>query len=990
MTEIALVSEEPGRHLDGLKKGRSIHAVREVATPENDSPPLNEIEKAFERRGQWIEDPVSSQWDVKRPDISAKLKEINELYNQWRTSGPGPFSHFSDPLWLQSCEVLRDVGLPWLNNNLNLPDDIDPSWPFQFKRFEREVVIAKGARVGAKDVSGYICTGNEGNLYAIRALQQELRRQRPAQRPLLVAKFMNPEILRTAAQIFGLETFQIGDDWKNARNELSGLTTGSRPIVFAATLANEKGHSDNFDEISKLATVFQLFLHVDASRNFDFVTALSASARQRLGIPQLKLLHPNLDEPPPTFEEPTICAATIVAAGMNCTNPPPVVVMRPKDLGNPLSRKVEYLKGSDNTLCGSRDGIGPLLMYIQEERFATNTRKKIYAQCLANHQRLISKLTDHKVTFRASAMSLDIVVYPVRPDVGSLEKETGLHPLDDGGFMLSIQPSVTAEQIDFLVEVLCGNGLDDGFLVPSRPNFWMNYTVPEALISHLRSTMDSWHHSAKSSGGYCLNQATYAAIGPIIGPFLPVSIPHDWTRLRGVEILEARKSSFGLLKEEREAFAARFTTGSTMGNRIGLYTALEYCPNACIYYSESIHYSIKKIVSDNDILTRRWTDGGLPRFMEIAADDQGCMIPEDLAKKVAENQHLYESQGQQHEVILLVTIGTTFTGGRDNIFGLRQALDDAGLRVSYIHADGALDFGFSSDSVSLGTPETMTKNDLPVVQGITMSHHKAFGFMVSGEVICYSPRNQQLAHVVAEVDPRVVFETWLFQKMYSPSDWEIVNQYCKANARQLRSGMEAAGLRIRYNEESYITVMERPPAWILHQYHLAPEGGWVHYLTMPHISPSAVDEFVGTMALFDRTYIAVLRQAEANLNMIITQGVSIVRISSLDFADFSKVFAFYERTRSMDSESHKESEKCGEEDFILRFAHSAVSFAALDQAGEPLILFLSESRLDKRIYSQPVLIRRNLCSHLIGVHYIFSDALDTLADELGLVHVHDR
>ncbi|KAI4179413.1 MAG: hypothetical protein L6R41_007858 [Letrouitia leprolyta] len=988
MTESSLYPVEIRRHPCESEKVQSLHSVREIESPQSDSQ-QTEIEKAFENRGHWIEDPVTSQWSSSRPDISANLKEINELYDQWRTSGPGPFCPFSDPLWLQSCEVLQDVGLPWLNNNLNLPDEIDPSWPFQFKHFEREVVITKGARVGDMDASGYICTGNEGNIYAIRALQQELRRQRPLHKPLLVANRIDPEILITAAEMFGLETYQVEDDWGKATKGLQRLTVGGRPIIFIATMANEWGQPDDFDEISKLSQLLPMFLHVDASRNFDFVTSLPESVRRKLGIPRLRLLHLNLDEPSSTCEEPTISAATIMAAGMNCTRPPPVVVLRPKDLGSPLSRKIEYLKGSDNTLCGSRDGIGPLLMYIQEQRFTADKRKEIYARCMEKQQRLISKLKGRNVRFRSSVVSLDVVVYPERLDIGSLGKTMGLHTLDDGGFLLTIQPGVTAKQVDFLAEALCGNGPIDYHLVPSPSNLRANHPIPGAVVNNLRSIMDHWHHSAKRSGGYCLNQATYAAIGPIIGPFLPVYIPPEWTRLKGIEILEGRKSSFGLSDKERKFFAASFTTGSTMGNRIGLYTALKYCPNACIYYSKSIHYSFKKIVGDNDILTGRWTDAGGPRFVEVAADDQGRMIPEDLVKEVAKNKSLCASRGQPHEVVLLITIGTTFTGGRDDIFRLRQALDDAGLKVSYIHADGALDFGFSSDSVRLGSPGEITRNNLPVVQGITMSHHKAFGLMVSGEVICYSPTDQQLANAVSDVDPRVVFETWLFQKMYSPSDWQLVNQCCNTNARRLRSRLEAAGLRTRYNEESYITVMERPPAWLLHRYHLAPEGGWVHYITMPHVSSSAVDEFVTTMALFDRTYAAILREVERKLILTIGQDIGIVRISCHDSVVFSKIFAFYQRTHTMSPEPHRQSEICGEEDFRSRFAHSAISFAALDQVGEPLMLFLSESELDKTICSQPVFMRKDLICSRDKVHNFFVEALDSLASALDLTLIHD-
>ena len=312
--------------------------------------------------------------------------------------------------------------------------------------------------------------------------------------------------------------------------------------------------------------------------------------------------------------------------------------------------------------------------------------------------------------------------------------------------------------------------------------------------------MRSWHHLARSSAGFQLNQATYSVLGPVIDRFLPVSIPLDWTMLRGTEILETRKTSFGLSDIERDSFAACFTTGSTMGNRIGLHAALAYCPNAFIYFSAATHYSVRKIVNDSDILTNRWDNNKVIQFAEVPANELGQMIPEGLVKQVTNDKAFCENHGLSHEIILLVNIGTSFVGGRDDMLKLRQALSNIGSEVAHIHADGALDFGFSPNTVCLGSPYTLSRNGLPVVQGINFSHHKALGIIVSGEVICYSPTDQNSATTVSNVEPRVIFETWLFQKMYSQSDLVRMLRYCLQNASHLRAELEAIGVITRYNE----------------------------------------------------------------------------------------------------------------------------------------------------------------------------------------------
>lgn len=35
-----------------------------------------------------------------------------------------------------------------------------------------------------------------------------------------------------------------------------------------------------------------------------------------------------------------------------------------------------------------------------------------------------------------------------------------------------------------------------------------------------------------------------------------------------------------------------------MGNRVGLHTALDRCPNAFLYFSAITHYSVKKIARE--------------------------------------------------------------------------------------------------------------------------------------------------------------------------------------------------------------------------------------------------------------------------------------------------------------------------------------------------------------------------------------------------------
>ncbi|KAI0388454.1 hypothetical protein F5Y17DRAFT_474659 [Xylariaceae sp. FL0594] len=135
------------------------------------------------------------------------------------------------------------------------------------------------------------------------------------------------------------------------------------------------------------------------------------------------------------------------------------------------------------------------------------------------------------------------------------------------------------------------------------------------LIRHCDGSTSKGELLPTRSGGYPLNQAPYSALGPVIGQFLLISIPPSWAADRSEEILQARQASFGLRPDECDSFPGRFTTGSTMGNRIGLHTALAQHPGDFVYFTSHTHYSVKKTVQDCDVLTGIWTDDLNPRLL---------------------------------------------------------------------------------------------------------------------------------------------------------------------------------------------------------------------------------------------------------------------------------------------------------------------------------------------------------------------------------------
>ncbi|MCJ1461293.1 hypothetical protein MMC28_011675 [Mycoblastus sanguinarius] len=970
--------------------GFSCQTIRgnERRKPEEKLQP-NVIEKAFlGGRSRWMEEPVIAQWTTPDFKLSKILMEINTLYQQWSHANSAPFFPFSDPLWLQTCSLLRDAGLPWYNTHLNLPDEIDPSWPFHFKDFERQAVLLKGARVGDNEPAGYVCSSDEANLYGIRALQQELRVQRPTQKPLLVAARIEPRVVQSAACIFGMELYQVNDDWELAMKKILERNLGQRPVIFAATLANDQGQMDDFNAISRLSRAVSLFLHVDAARSFDYLTTLSASARKRLGLPRLMLRHPYLDyrielDHVENHNDSIINASTIVAGGMNWTYPPSVVVLKPRMLGTPSSHIVEYVRGTDGTLAGSRDALGPLLVCLQELRFGIGGIRNIYSKCEHNRRAFSKMLSMRNIAFETPTASLDMIIHPCRPPTPSLQRAWGFVPLADGKFLITMQPSVGVSHLENLATLLSTESFSESVKPSYRSTKEDDYPLSAEILETLQSRVASWRTTAVSSGGYPFNQAPYSALGPIIGQFLPVWIPPSWAKTQGQKILEDRKRSFAISDGEHGSFVASFTTGSTMGNRIGLRAALMSSPSAYVYFSSASHYSIRKNVRDNDTLNNQWSVGGAQRFAEIPANEMGRMIPEALVQQVLVDKASCEAQSKAHYIILLANLGTTFVGGYDDLVALRQAIREVGSDFAYIHVDGALDIGFSSGAVCLGPPSIVMEAGLPVVQGVTMSHHKAYGIMVSGEVICYCPKVQQSSCLVSNVEPRIIFETWLFQQFYSHADLIATAEYCRSNSNRLRSMLKTRGIATRFNEGSFITILERIPPWMVQDFHLAPEGDWVHYITMPHISPAAVDSFVETISLFEAHFSTALHVIKPDLDHALGQPITLIRIRSLDSVLFPKIVAFAEQYGNNATLGGETRSLCLDS-LHRQYVNGAMCFAALNSYGDPVVAFLVKSTAQRTLCMGPVLVHADIPCDIRLIQGIAVKGLMLLSELLGL------
>jgi len=924
------------------------------------------------------------------------LSDVNELYNNWRTVLPAPFALSSDPVWLDTGRAVAGVGLPWHNNEVNLPTDIDTSWPFHFKEFEAELLRTKGARVGDPNPSGYVTSYYEANLYCIRALQQELREQCPTRRPLLVYNHFDTQLATSAAKLFGLEVRRISlsNTVETVRQELLGATfNGYRPIIFAATLCNSASQYDDLGVLCRLSEEFPLILHVDAFRSFDYITVSPHFYKRRPEFEVLKLAARDLRKPLRAVDN-SVIASTIVAGGLNHSRQDPAVALKPETLGE-KPKRVSYIRAFDSTLSGSRDAIAPLWSALYEKRLGGNGLREL-CQYLESLQSFVSSaLESCGISTDTSSYSTDVVVRSCTESQRAWLLGLGGAATTQGDIILSMNPHLSAIGLHSILFAEMFSHCHDrtGDAVPRYKDFVTLYPVPQGVLNDLQGTVQSWQVLTRTTTGYPLHMGSYSALGPLVGLFWDLNVPKDWVEKRSREILSSRMEAFGLVSpESKKDFKGIFTNGSTMGNRCGIMTALEHFPNAFAYFSAETHYSVIKTLRDCDTLTNRWT-GGKPRYAQICCDSNGSISVDALVQRAIADRKRCIEAGVEYSMILLANLGTTFVGARDDLVGIYRGLQEVGIQASYIHVDGALDFGFGASDIRLGPCGAVGDNGMPLVQGITISHHKALGQMVCGEVLCFSPGNQlpsvcpSRGSTTLAPDPRAVFETWLYSQVYAPADLGLMLRYCRDNASRLDKGLKDIGIATKRNEDSIITVLERPPAWIIEEYSLRPEGDWVHFITMPHVSPETVDCFVDQVADVEKQFVFAFSCVKPLLSDALGRDVRLKRVGCRGpvaerVVDVSRVCLPLDHHASTDTDV-----SCAEYSSTLGTSvkaglRGALSIVAVDeQDGIQLVLLIGSNR-DQSVHVGPLFVKNEFAFTTRGLIDIVKLLVGLLARRL--------
>lgn len=832
----------------------------------------------------WLHTPLTEQWNG--PRFDELVRKVSALLQAWGQDLASTFSPDVDPTVLATVSALRETGVFWFNNGILPPTQEAGNWPFHLKQFERWAVEAKANRIGlsADQVAGYVCSVSEAHEFCIRAARQDILREAPSAPVALIAGQSAHPGVQSAAEMLGLPLTRIRcgrlGEMDVTQLELVLDNTQDAVIVVATWRNTQGGGYDDIEAISKLLTArkertrLPTLLHLDAARCFDDVTTLDETARVRLGLPLLLVgQKQSLDMGGDGVGEVGVEVTTLVAGGVTIgpMGRELVVALKPPELGSP-GQFVECVAGSDDTVSGSRNALEGALVALHDARFGNEGLRAMYRQCRYVRDRIVSSLTAAGIPVIADARGLDLVVEAGAWLPSSLFDCWGARRLADGAAMLTVQPDSNMADAERLLGDLglawrAGGGRLCKGLWQDTGTGSLDIThtaaVPGAtMTAQLRQIASTWRSLSAHSCGYPGNHSTLSVIGPLVARMLAspfVAAAAEWTAAQAAELLDETCASLTLglgLGADGGRATAAFTTGSTASNRIGILTALRHLPYATVYASGAAHYSIAKIARDHERMR-------LSAVVNVPTDALGRMKPDMFARCLARDARAARTQNRPFAALLLASAGTTFSGAHDDLSALHAAAATVSCEIDYIHLDGALDLGASTARFIVGPPGSgpvHVASGRYIVQGVSFSLHKFPGLSVAGQVVCWtSPSVQRSGRLVAHdglLDRRAVSELWLYRQLTSPAESEALYGYCLANANRLRSRLRDAGIATLFNSESLITLIQRLPPWLIDDFNLSPEGDWVHFICMPHITPSIIDKFV--TAVIDH-YSAVAR-----------------------------------------------------------------------------------------------------------------------------------
>ena len=271
------------------------------------------------------------------------------------------------------------------------------------------------------------------------------------------------------------------------------------------------------------------------------------------------------------------------------------------------------------------------------------------------------------------------------------------------------------------------------------------------------------------------------------------------------------------------------TSGGSEGNLQGLWMAREKNPNGILYYSNQVHYSIKKIAK---ILRME--------SVIIPSDSTGAIKIDSLTEEI----------DYSRPAIILANIGSTFVGGIDDVKEIRNILGDN----AYIHADAAF-FGFVMQHLFSGY------DGYKFIDSISVSAHKWPGVPFPGGIfVSVSDHVSHIENFEEVIDQRDVtisgsrnghtpiFLNHFFDTVNLEEDVERCVYLSEYLIKKLKEA--APECLPSQNHRIPIVTFDRPSNSIIRKWSLATVGSRSHVVCLPHVDEKIINALVHDMAMY--------------------------------------------------------------------------------------------------------------------------------------------
>ncbi len=290
------------------------------------------------------------------------------------------------------------------------------------------------------------------------------------------------------------------------------------------------------------------------------------------------------------------------------------------------------------------------------------------------------------------------------------------------------------------------------------------------------------------------------------------------------------------------------TASGTDGNCHGMYFGKKVLQlrtglDPVVYVSVDAHCSIRKLADLQGLEIRL-----------IQTDDMGHI---DLADFEA-------NLDPTRPALVVIALGTTFTGGIDNQLGIDAILTRVNPPAVYRHVDAAL---FGSILAFLPEPaKDLVSCTKMHFDSIALCGHKFWGMDEPAGIFLTTQSITQSLHplhveymkdAVATIsctrNALAPLKLWWKIHFSDIGFFEKQAQLLLANAHYLQSQLKAHGIPAWLNEFSNTVFFPRPSTRIIDYYGLAPDvhktfGNLAHVVVMPHVTQEMIDTFVTDMA----------------------------------------------------------------------------------------------------------------------------------------------